>query len=301
MVWSATRQVLAGSVALAALLCGTTRAQEGAAPHPAPAAPPQVAPPSKPTAPAPPSGSAKPAASVPAGGPTEEEVAIALADLERAATAEPAERAAAVARNAGVASPKVVKALARFLKDKESAVRIAAFDALGRTAHADALKELHRELQSDAKLRDDPKLLVALLKAIGRHADPESVKILADNAWKTPDASVVQARLFALGNIRTKASVAQLMDLMNTDPTTPFQSSPYMADFRVALAALTGTDQGLDKDLWRTWWRDAEKTLKFGKDPPRLPDPLQSTWHDFWKLPPKSPATASGGATPPAH
>ncbi|HZL98995.1 MAG TPA: HEAT repeat domain-containing protein [Planctomycetota bacterium] len=264
-------------VAAAALLLGaTTRAQDGAASKPGPAAP--------------------TAAAAARTAPSEEEISLAVADLAHAAElTDPVERALAVSRNAGVASPKVVKGLARFMKDKQAGVRLAAIDALGLTAHADALKELHRACQSDAKLREDVSLHAALLKAIGRHASPSSLKVLAEDAWKVIDDRVIQARLYAIGNIRTKAAVALLMELMNTDPTTPFQQSPYMEHFRVALAALSGVDQREDKEAWRAWWREAEASLKLAPEP-RLPAELQPRWEQFWapSEPAPEPAPAAG-------
>jgi hypothetical protein len=273
----------AGARLAIALLClAAAAAAQAAAEKPSPPVAGKSAPaPDKPAAPGATTAPSTPAAPAP---PTEEEVAIAVADLTRAIEiADAGERAQAVERNAGVTHAKVAKVLARFLKDKDLDVRLAAIDALGRTPCPDALKELNR-LGGDAKVRENPAQLAALFKAIGRHGSPDSLKVLTNDAWKNVTETVVQARLYAIGRIRTKAAVSELMDLMSTDPTLPWQTSPYMDHFRVALAALTGEDRGTDKDSWREWWNGAEKSLKVSKQPGKLPDDLQSRWDGFWKL-----------------
>jgi len=284
------RAAAASSLLIAVLqLASVAAAQnEPAKPSPPVAGKPSAAP-EKPGAPGagttPAAGATTAAPSAPAAPapPTEEAVAIAVADLTRAVDAADAgERAQVVARNAGVAHAKVAKALARFLKDKDPGVRLAAIDALGRTPCPDALKELNR-LPGDAKLRENAEQLAAVFKAIGRHGSPDSLKVLTSDAWKNTADTVVQARLYAIGRIRTKAAVSELMDLMSTDPTLPWQSSPYMDHFRVALGALTGEDRGDNKDAWRDWWNGAEKSLKVNKEPGKLPGDFQRRWDAYWK------------------
>jgi HEAT repeat protein len=219
-----------------------------------------------------------------------------VADLARGLKlADPSERAAVVALNAGVNDGKVVKALAKYLKDKAREVRLATIEALGATRHAEALKELHRLCKAGGAEEDEGER-VAVLKAIGRHGDKSSLAALGADAWEDHRVPVIRARVYAIAAVREDKSLALLMELLEKDPTVPWQPSPYTEHFRVALARLTGADRGSNRDGWRDWWREAKDKVKVSPDPPRAPAELQAAWDDFWKV----TAAPAAPAAPPA-
>jgi HEAT repeat protein len=217
-------------------------------------------------------------------GPTAEEAKAAAAEVKAALRgADPAERVAAIERAATVDHVEVVKEMAGGLRDKDEAVRLATIRAFGRMQDGEALLELHRLAKTSLKkLEKDSKVHAAVYRAIGQHGDKSSVDILATDVQGNLDADVVRARIYALGNIRTKESVEELFKGMNLGNPLPGEDSPFMPDVRVALARLTGTDQTTNKSMWQEWWNKNRKEFKVSPTPPELPRELQQRWDDYW-------------------
>jgi HEAT repeat protein len=226
-----------------------------------------------------------------AAGPTAEQIAAAVKALQTGlASKDAAERVAALRSAAQVPSAEVAQAAADGLRDKSPEVELAAMETIGALRTPEGLKELQRLASSNKALRKDAKLYSTLLKEIGRHGDPSSVQVLADNPWENTDASVVRARILGLGNIRDVSAVEELIAMMNKGKPLPGEDAPFMPDFRLALARLTGTDQTTNKTMWQSWWNKNKKGFKLSADPPALPGELQSRWDEYWGLQPAAPA-----------
>jgi HEAT repeat protein len=200
---------------------------------------------------------------------------------------DPEERAAAIETFGYVQSDKVSRAVAKALRDREDRVRLEAIEALGWATDKDALRQLHRLYQRDKKLRSDETVFTALLKAIGRHGDDSSVKVLIDSPFKGLTIATGQARIYGLGNIRSNDSVEELIKAMRLGGgETRGGRSPantrFMIDMRVALYVLTGLDHGTSKEVWQGWWRDNKKKFKVSPERPNVPDSIKSDWQTFW-------------------
>jgi hypothetical protein len=213
--------------------------------------------------------------------PDAQRVKAAVAELEKAfKDGQSADRSKAIQNNRQVVDADVVRWIARGLSDRDTAVELAAIEALRFMNHPEALKELQSVAQRDGPMRKEPELYAALLKAIGQHGSASSIALLKDDIWSVPDYSVIQARIMSLGRIRTLAAADALIGMMRTGG--PLKIQPFMEEFRIALAMLTGVDQGRSQDLWMRWWNDNHDKLKVDAKPPVLDKPLQKRWDAYW-------------------
>ena len=214
-----------------------------------------------------------------------EQAAAAAKTLKEAlASAEIPARVNALREAGAVDHDEVARVAGGALTEKDESVRIAAAQALGGMTCKESLIALHRGAEKEKNVKDS-KVAAALFKAIGQHADPSSISVIVNEPLKNMDADVVRARVFALGNIRSKKSVEELMQLMLLGNPTPGQDSAYMPTFRVALARLTGTDQTTNKDLWQTWWRENKARFEVAAEPGEMPAELQTVWNEYWGVP----------------
>ncbi|MBJ01520.1 MAG: hypothetical protein CMK00_01475 [Planctomycetes bacterium] len=195
------------------------------------------------------------------------------------------DKSLAIEENAEVFDEEVATLIAKGLKDKEQGVQLAAIEALRFFQHEEALDALHGTAKRDKKMRKQPELFAALIKAIGQHGNPDSIEILGDDLWSPADHSVIQARILSLGNIRSKESVEELMSMMRKAGWRKVQ--PFMENFRIALASLTGEDQGKSQPKWTGWWNDAKKTLEVREEAHSLPTGMQRKWDRFWGIEPE--------------
>lgn len=190
------------------------------------------------------------------------------------------ERNAAIERNRDVLDAEVVEWIERGLRDRSVEVQTGAIEALRTMDHPDALKALETCYRRDRKLRKNAELYAALLRAIGQHRSPSSIALLADDVWSVQERDVVRARIFGLGHIRDPRSVEALMGVMKSAGRQRIQ--PYMEDFRLALMALTGADQGASQDLWITWWNANKRDLEIAPEEPKLPKLKAQQWAYYW-------------------
>ena len=227
--------------------------------------------------------------------PSPELVQKAVARIDRAFEKDgtAAQRIEALTAAAEVPDPEVVKAMGKGLKDKELEVVQAAVVGLGRMPVDDALDALHAFYKKNRKkLQDEEQTLTLTFQAIARHGDESSVEILTDKLFSAPFHSVVQARIYGLGMIRSKKSVEGIIAMMTK--TSRRNVENYMGDLRLSLVALTGTDQGLSVDGWQLWWqknrRDFEipAELKFEKESDLF------FWNEYWGLTQKEEEEESG-------
>ena len=214
-------------------------------------------------------------------GPSKERVAATVERIETALKeGTSADRTAALEAAALVPDKEVARAVAKGLGASEVDVRRAAIECLRVLEHAEALQVLHAACRRERELARDPELGPALWRAVGQHGSPSSIEVLADDPFGASDPRILHARLLALANIRTHASVEALMSLMNR--LGGGQLQPHMDTFRLALARLTGVDHGVNADSWQRWWNDVKQELVVTRDPPKLKKDDQQRWDQFW-------------------
>lgn len=188
-----------------------------------------------------------------------------------------------------VVHPKVIKEVARGLKDKEAAVRSAAIDALRWTAHPDSLKALTAVWKKDKDLRKDVELAAPFLKAIGQHGALSSLKLLTDKPLENTAQKALQARILSIGNIRSVKAIEALIDMMAKGGNAGRRGGRARGgrnrnDYRVALTVLTGVDLGADMDSWKKWWDKNQKGYKVKPKMPALPRDVERNWNLFWGI-----------------
>lgn len=195
---------------------------------------------------------------------------------------QPAPTVGAIQSAAEVRAKEVVSVLAKLgLRHANREVAMASIQALGMLDHPAALKQLHSVSKRDRKkLARDKDLSIAVVKAIARHGNPDSIPYLVKDIFQAKDPAIARARIVGLGGIRSERSVEELFGLMRGAARNKIQ--PYMKDFRLALVVLTAVDQGESQDLWMSWWNDNKKTLKVSAKPPVLPKQLQGRWDSYW-------------------
>jgi len=179
----------------------------------------------------------------------------------------------------------VVKRIQKALDDERGAVRLAAIQALRFQAVPEALSELNRLARDKKRLRE-PDLGAALLRALGEHADPSSVTLLARDPFDPPRGDCVKARIYSLARIRTRPALEGLLAMVATTAqgNHPRPITPYLDDMRLALVVLTGTDQGKAPERWEEWWRANRKGFEVAQERPELPRELARQWAEYWGL-----------------
>ena len=75
---------------------------------------------------------------------------------------------------------EVIEWIAKGLKDEDPEVRAATIESLRFMEHPDANDVLVTTLRRDKKLRKNPELYEALIKAVCQHADPKAFSLIAD-------------------------------------------------------------------------------------------------------------------------
>jgi hypothetical protein len=216
-------------------------------------------------------------------GPTDEEVEAAVAELE-AVLEEGAfdEKVAALVKARAMQHEDMAKAVATAVKDDSKEVRIAAIDALGHIRVGAALKSLHGFARKKALVEEEDQA-VAIFKAIGRHGDTDSIKVLEDDLSGS-SRTVAEARILALGKIRHEKSVEALIAIMNkSGKGKKGNVGQYMDEIRLALHVLTGADEGTNRKNWQSWWNDNKHDIEVDPDgPAELDGKLGRTWRRFW-------------------
>jgi HEAT repeat protein len=228
--------------------------------------------------------------------PTEEQVEQAVADLKDArASKNSARLLASIYTNMLIVDAKVVKAIHQAAKKQGRSVIEAAIEALGWMPDKSALKELQSVYRSHRDLYKFDNYYAGMLKAIGRHGDPSSLKILLDKPFKGLSMASGRARILGVARIREKDSVEGLMKAMNLaggNGRRALQagtgSQPFMGAIRLALVVLTGEDKGTSKTAWQNWWRDNKRTFKVDPKLPTLSESMRETWEEYWEEPYRS-------------
>jgi len=217
-------------------------------------------------------------------GPSPETVRATVERIETALAAEEREpKLAALMDAREVPAPEVVDALTGALGDDDLEVVDAAIQGLRWNRHADALETLHRTAKRNRALRKDDDRYAALLKAIGQHADPSSIDVLAKDVFGRRHYGTRRACILGLGRIRDPRALSELLDLMKGAKQETVDL--YAEDFRLSLIVLTGTDQGPSSAAWQRWWKENRKTFELSPTLPRLPRAEHERWTVYWGLP----------------
>lgn len=190
------------------------------------------------------------------------------------------EKSKAIQTASEVVDGDVAKALGKGFGDKDLDVVRSTIEALRWMVHPSALDELHDAARTKKELRKEPTLYMALMRAIGQHGNAKSIEVLKDDVWSVVEVSVIEARILSLGQIRTKASVEALMDLMKV--AGPHRIQNVMPAFRLALTRLTGVDKGQSQPMWQDWWNDNKGKFDVAEKPAELPRELQFKWDTYW-------------------
>ena len=219
-------------------------------------------------------------------GPAPERVEATLADLDAALKGGEAEvLQRALERAQEVPHRDVVKRVQQALKDPRREVKDSAISSLRYLDHPDALAALHK-LAKNRRVMRDPEYAGDVLRAIGQHGHPSSIRILAADPTQTPYHAATRARILGLGNIRTTESVDALIDLMGTSTRRRLgderRYAAFAQDFRLSLIVLTGKDHGDSPELWEQWWRKSKKDFVISAEETPLPKTLRPRWDAYW-------------------
>jgi hypothetical protein len=210
-------------------------------------------------------------------------VASAVAALKTAfEKGKPEERAAAIVAQQEVVEPSVLAWFAKGLKDSDATVRDAAAEALRFARHPAALAALEEALKRERRSGKDVDWLTKLTKCVGQHQSASSVPLFAENAFQPQVAKLIEARILALANTRSRQGLDELIGLMRTVGREKLQ--PYMPNMRLALMVVTGVDKGVSQDAWMAWWNDNKAKFEIPEEMPALPKDLLTRWSYFWGL-----------------
>lgn len=210
-------------------------------------------------------------------------VAKVVGELENALrTGTADEKKRALDRAGSVEDAAVVAAIEAGLLDPEPEVVGAALEALRWMEHPAALDALHRACRKNRGIKKNAQLLALTLKAIGQHADPSSIGLLAEKPFESKDYDVIRARLLGLGRIRARESVETLLGIMRRASAREVER--YMSELRLSLMVLTGTDQGPAAEAWQRWWKVTGKDFEVSPERSRLPRPDLERWIRYWGL-----------------
>jgi hypothetical protein len=220
-------------------------------------------------------------------GPSPEQVEAALARLEAAFDGgEAGERIRAIGAAADVADAEVVERIADALGDKEGSVGAAALEALRYSLHPAAVGALEDHLRRRSRQKPEDEELAALLLAVGQHGAATSLPLLAGGTLDRTRERSTRARIQALGRIRDPRAVGELISLMNkAGRGRGGAGNLFDRDFRLALWALTGTDEGAAQESWMRWWNDHKHDLELPEEAPGQPRALAMQWRALWASP----------------
>lgn len=186
----------------------------------------------------------------------------------------------------------VVTQARRGLEDRDTDVRLAAYDALGRNAHEQAFEALLAHHKAKRKeLRTLERDLPGLLTALARRGDARALAPLTDDVQAQRLVATIRARLLGLARIRSKASIEALMKLAEEVGFVDMHN--HLEDFRLALVVLSGADHGRSLDAWRAWWSGVKEQFVLATKAPELAAKDAARWRDFWReAPPESDSNA---------
>ena len=187
---------------------------------------------------------------------------------------------------------KAVSKIVATLDGASMAVRRAAIEALGRIKDPAALDALHAELKRSTTARDSDATYAALIKEIGRHGNPKSIQILADDPFERLTLEAGTARIMGLGRIRTRESLDALLALSRKAGPSARRGrgvidSEWAGRFREPMrnsaVVLTGKDFGSSRPDWEKWLREEGKKATISPERPPVPADVKAYWERYWE------------------
>jgi hypothetical protein len=142
---------------------------------------------------------------------------------------------------------------------------------------------------------EDEQFAIEMFRAIGRHGDKKSLKVLEDNILGSPRA-VIECRILAIARIRDVESLEMIVSLMNKlraneggkgEPKGGREDVPHMGTIQLALHVLTGANEGTERSAWQRWWNDNKKDVEITAEYPTLERGLEAKWFEFWDEAPR--------------
>jgi hypothetical protein len=201
------------------------------------------------------------------------------------------QRVVALRASAAHADAAVVAQARRGLGDRDTEVRLAAYDALGRNAHAAAFEALlahHKDKRKELRALDRD--LPALLTALARRGDARALAPLGDDVQAQRLVPTIRARMLGFARIRDKGSIEGLMKLVEHVGFVDMHN--HLEDFRLAMVVLSGVDRGRSVEAWRAWWNGVKQDFVPAERGPELAAQDASRWRDFWRDAPLGDAEA---------
>jgi hypothetical protein len=185
--------------------------------------------------------------------------------VERLKSKESDQRLAAATEAEKIADDAVTKPLARLLTDDEFVVRAAAIRALAtRTTdrgRKDAAKALGVRLGKIAKAAHGEGEQLLVIEALGKLAQPSSIKPLFDGITDETSEEVFGARMQAVAGIPDAEAIEELIKFLSARGRGKWAGRK--RSVINALQTATGERFGGDPDEWRSWWKENRKTFDF--------------------------------------
>lgn len=159
---------------------------------------------------------------------------------------------------------KLVRPLARLLKDDMPEIRDAAIRALGaREVDADKKKAaaaLVARVPRKGGVKD-PMERVAIFRALRTLARRETIRPLMDGIHLDTDEEEAEARLMAVAEVPHAEAVDRLIAFLASGGRKGSRKQRGHAER--ALRYATGVNFGRDPDKWRKWWKEMGKNFSF--------------------------------------
>jgi hypothetical protein len=182
----------------------------------------------------------------------------------------------------------VVRAVGGLVKDERAEVRWAAIRCLRFNPNEKA----GSELISAAKrkdIADDPTVLAEVLRGIGQHRDPRSLRMLAEGFGpKREPVPVAEARIDAVSRIQTPDAIDTLVKFARSG----FVAKDLEERIATALAGQTGEDLGMELRPWVLWWTQSKQGYRF----PEEERPGPAAWARIWSTPTTAGLFARNGS-----
>ncbi|MHC4469515.1 MAG: HEAT repeat domain-containing protein [Planctomycetota bacterium] len=169
------------------------------------------------------------------------------------------------------ASKSASSMIAKSLRDPSPKVRAAAARGLGVFGDKVALTRLLGAVKS---LKKDEATLIEVCAALGEIGAPAATDPLAGIAKRemSRNAALTKAAIAALGKIRDRESVKELIGLLgtatpsSTATTYSYGHPEFLVPIRAVLTQLTGERLGAHA-VWADWWRRVKRGYHFPKSP----------------------------------
>lgn len=179
----------------------------------------------------------------------------------------------------------IAKVLGSALRHKDPEVRLAALAALRGNVAPESLGALLGAADA-AELLADEHAAAEYYLALGQKGDARALPVLVEGLHVSRGSPVVNARILAIGHIRSPDSVAALMRFLKSGGSGSGKAkrsrNPHMRDLATALTVLTGESFGADATAWIRWWTEHEHGYALPDFPPELPKRTKRTWSSLW-------------------